>query len=67
VRQLGREVDTQFYERTLMSRNKRAMLIKAGARRSDDLLTPEDEIKDPFVLEFLGSRTSIQRASSKTR
>jgi predicted nuclease of restriction endonuclease-like (RecB) superfamily len=54
VRQLERQINTQFYERTLLSRNKRAMLAKGEARRPDDVLTPEDEIKDPFVLEFLG-------------
>lgn len=54
VRQLERQVNTQFYERTLLSRNKRAMLAKGEVRRADDALTPEDEIKDPFVLEFLG-------------
>jgi len=54
VRQLDRQIQTQFYERTLLSRNKRGMLIKGEAARAEDALTPEDEIKDPFVLEFLG-------------
>jgi len=54
VRQLERQIDTQFYERTLLSRNKRAMLLKGGATRAGDAVTPEEEIKDPFVLEFLG-------------
>lgn len=30
------------------------MLIKGGRRRAGDAVTPEEEIKDPFVLEFLG-------------
>lgn len=54
VRQLERQINTQFYERTLLSRNKRAMLRKGEARRAEDVVTPEEEIKDPFVLEFLG-------------
>jgi predicted nuclease of restriction endonuclease-like (RecB) superfamily len=54
VRQLARQIDSQFYERTLLSRDKRAMLLKGEAGRSEDELTPEEEIKDPFVLEFLG-------------
>lgn len=53
VRQLDRQIETQFYERTMLSKNKRAMLEKAGVRRAGDELTPEEEIKDPFVLEFL--------------
>ena len=54
VRQLDRQIQSQFYERTLLSRNKRAMLAGGQVRRSEDEVTPEDEIKDPFVLEFLG-------------
>lgn len=53
VRQLDRQIDTRFYERTLLSRNKAAMLRKGEKAIPDDLLTPEEEIKDPLVLEFL--------------
>jgi predicted nuclease of restriction endonuclease-like (RecB) superfamily len=53
VRQLDRQIDTQFYERTLLSRNKAAMLRKGQKVGPDDVLTPEEEIKNPFVLEFL--------------
>ncbi|MBE9117205.1 DUF1016 family protein [Lusitaniella coriacea LEGE 07157] len=50
VRQLRRQMATQFYERTLLSRNKAAMLEKG---RDGEAIAPEEEIKDPFVLEFL--------------
>jgi len=53
VRQLDRQIGTQFYERTLLSRNKATMLRKGQNARPEDALTPEEEIKDPFVLEFL--------------
>jgi predicted nuclease of restriction endonuclease-like (RecB) superfamily len=53
VRQLDRQIGTQFYERTLLSRNKAAMLRKGQIAGPGDALTPEEEIKDPFVLEFL--------------
>jgi predicted nuclease of restriction endonuclease-like (RecB) superfamily len=53
VRQLDRQIRTKFYERTLLSRNKAAMLKKGQKARPEDALTPEEEIKDPFVLEFL--------------
>ena len=53
VRQLDRQIGTQFYERTLLSRNKAGMLKKGQHTRPDDALTAEEEIKDPFVLEFL--------------
>jgi predicted nuclease of restriction endonuclease-like (RecB) superfamily len=54
IRQLRRQTNTQFYERTLLSRNKAAMLAKGAAPKPEDRVTPEEEIKDPLVLEFLG-------------
>lgn len=53
VRQLSRQIDSHFYERIALSRNKTAMLAKAERPASGDLMTPEEAIKDPFVLEFL--------------
>ena len=53
VRQLDRQIGTQFYERTLLSRNKAGMLSKGQKARPDDAMTPEERIKDPFFLEFL--------------
>jgi predicted nuclease of restriction endonuclease-like (RecB) superfamily len=54
IRQLRRQIDTQFYERTALSRNKEAMLV--GGRRQEiaDRITPEEQFKDPYLLEFLG-------------
>jgi predicted nuclease of restriction endonuclease-like (RecB) superfamily len=51
-RQLDRQIQSQFYERTALSRNKAAMLRK-GRAKADHVVTAEEEIKDPFVLEFL--------------
>lgn len=53
VRQLDRQINSQFYERIALSRNKAAMLQKAEAAESGDVITPEQALKDPFVLEFL--------------
>jgi len=53
-RQLDRQISTLFYERTALSRNKSAMLKKGAKCRPEDAVTPEEEIKDPLVLEFLG-------------
>jgi len=53
VRQLHRQIDSQFYERIALSRNKAAMLQKAQTPLPEDLVTPEQALKDPFVLEFL--------------
>lgn len=67
VRQLDRQIQSQFYERTALSRNKAAMLEKGASPRPEDALTPEEEIKDPYVLEFLGlqdeySETELEQA-----
>ncbi|OQW71223.1 MAG: hypothetical protein BVN35_16780 [Proteobacteria bacterium ST_bin11] len=53
VRQLDRQINSQFYERTALSKNKVAMLEQAEQAELGDLITPEEAIKDPFVLEFL--------------
>jgi predicted nuclease of restriction endonuclease-like (RecB) superfamily len=52
-RQLDRQIQSQFYERTALSRNKAAMLRKGHGARADDAVTAEEKIKDPYVLEFL--------------
>lgn len=54
VRQLDRQINSQFYERTALSRNKSAMLKKGSVAKPQDAISPEEEIKDPYVLEFLG-------------
>lgn len=53
IRQLDRQIGSQFYERIALSQNKAAMLEKAENSEPSDLVTPEEAIKDPFVLEFL--------------
>ncbi|VWC15851.1 PDDEXK nuclease domain-containing protein [Burkholderia lata] len=53
VRQLDRQIGSQFYERTALSRDKAAMLVKGEVCRPADAVTPDDAIKDPYVLEFL--------------
>jgi predicted nuclease of restriction endonuclease-like (RecB) superfamily len=53
VRQLDRQIGSQFYERLALSQNKAALLEKGQNAESGDVVTPEEAIKDPFVLEFL--------------
>jgi len=53
VRQLDRQIGSQFYERIALSRNKAAMLERSETPEPSDTITPEEAIKDPFVLEFL--------------
>ena len=53
VRQLDRQISTQLYQRMALSRNKAAILEKAETAEPGDSITPEEAIRDPFVLEFL--------------
>jgi predicted nuclease of restriction endonuclease-like (RecB) superfamily len=67
IRQLDRQIGTQFYERTALSRNKAAMLRRGEMQKPGDAVTPEQEIKDPYMLEFLGlkdeySETELEAA-----
>ncbi|OGH56409.1 MAG: hypothetical protein A3G34_01830 [Candidatus Lindowbacteria bacterium RIFCSPLOWO2_12_FULL_62_27] len=67
VRQLDRQINSMFYERTALSKNKAAMLEKGSKARADDRIEPEQEIKDPYVLEFLNlkdeySETDLEEA-----
>jgi predicted nuclease of restriction endonuclease-like (RecB) superfamily len=51
LRQLDRQISTKFYERALLSKNKAEMLRNGEISNT---ILPEEEIKSPFVLEFLG-------------
>ena len=56
VRQLDRQINSLFYERTALSRNKAAMLKKGAKSRPGDAITADEAIRDPLVLEFLNLR-----------
>lgn len=67
VRQLDRQIQSQFYERTALSRNKTAMLTKGARPHPGDFISPEEELKDPYILEFLDlrdeySETELEKA-----
>lgn len=52
TRQLERQIDSFFYERLLSSKNKER--VAAEVRDLEPAKKPEDIIRDPYVLEFLG-------------
>ncbi|MBI3770009.1 MAG: DUF1016 family protein [Deltaproteobacteria bacterium] len=54
VRQLDRQIASQFYERTALSKNKAAMLARGAEPKPGDALSADEEVRDPLVLEFLG-------------
>ncbi len=53
IRQLDQQINSQFYERTALSRDKAAMLKKGQSAQDNDTPLPEEAIKDPYILEFL--------------
>jgi len=53
VRQLDRQISTQFFERTAHSKRQAAMLSRGQQARPEDAVTAEDEVRDPYLLEFL--------------
>jgi len=53
VRQLDRQINSQFYERTGLSKNKKAMLVKGEKPLAGDAVSADEEIRNPLVLEFL--------------
>ncbi len=52
IRELKRQISSMLYERLALSRSKKRML--SLSKRGQVIENPEDSIKDPYVLEFLG-------------
>ncbi len=67
VRQLDRQIGSQFYERTALSRNKSAMLRKGSLASAEDSISADEQVRDPLILEFPGlkdeySETELEQA-----
>jgi predicted nuclease of restriction endonuclease-like (RecB) superfamily len=56
TRQLERQINSFYYERLLSSRNKGR--VRDEIKKLEHSPAPQDIIKDPYVLEFLGMRES---------
>jgi predicted nuclease of restriction endonuclease-like (RecB) superfamily len=53
VRQLHRQINSQFYERSALSKEKSAMLLKGEKPKPGDDVSADEEFRNPLVLEFL--------------
>jgi predicted nuclease of restriction endonuclease-like (RecB) superfamily len=53
VRQLDRQIATQFYERLTASKKKEALIERAAVPQPGDVPTAHDLLRDPYLLEFL--------------
>jgi predicted nuclease of restriction endonuclease-like (RecB) superfamily len=52
LRELQRQFDTALFERLVLSRDKKG--IKELSKKGQIITKPNDTIKDPYILEFLG-------------
>ena len=52
VRELDRQINSMLFERLSLSKNKKKVL--SLAQKGQVITRPEDAVKDPYVLEFLG-------------
>jgi|AntDeeMinimDraft_5_1070356.scaffolds.fasta_scaffold00287_19 predicted nuclease of restriction endonuclease-like (RecB) superfamily len=52
VRELQRQYDSALYSRLVLSRNKKK--VRELSEKGLEVEKPEDAIKDPYILEFLG-------------
>jgi len=62
-RELKRQINSQLFERLALSRN--SLAIMKLAKRGHIIETPEDAIKDPYVLEFLNLKEENVYTESK--
>lgn len=62
VRQLDRQIGSQFYERTALSKNKASMLTKGAVAKPEDTVASDEAVKDPYVLEFLNLKDEYSEA-----
>jgi predicted nuclease of restriction endonuclease-like (RecB) superfamily len=62
LRELRRQFDAGLYERLALSRDKQA--IRDLARQGQHIAKPQDLLKDPYVLEFLGIEEKARYSES---
>lgn len=55
-RVLERQIHTFYYERLIAGRNNKVIQAEAESNAKKDKESPEDFIKSPYVLEFLGMK-----------
>jgi predicted nuclease of restriction endonuclease-like (RecB) superfamily len=63
MRELRRQMDSMLYERLALSRNKK--MVKALASKGQIIEKPEDAVKDPYILEFLGLKEETAYSESQ--
>ncbi len=63
LRELKRQFDSALYERIVLSKNKKGVL-KNNLKKYHSPQKPEDVVKDPYILEFLGLEENLKYSES---
>jgi predicted nuclease of restriction endonuclease-like (RecB) superfamily len=63
TRQLERQINSLYYERLLMSKDKKGLMVDTDKEK--ETMQTENIIKDPFVLEFLNVRENEKLAEKQ--
>ncbi len=63
TRQLERQINSLLFERLALSRNKKKVLDLA--KKGNIIEKPEDAIKEPYILEFLGLKEKSDYTETK--
>lgn len=63
LRELKRQFDTGLFERLLLSKNKDK--VQLLAKKGQLIQKPEDAVKDPYILEFLGFDEKTEYSESE--
>ena len=63
LRELRRQIDSSLYERLILSRDKEK--VKELAFKGQIIEKPEDVVKDPYILEFLGLEEQSNYSENK--
>lgn len=65
TRQLERQINSLLYERLTLSKDKRQ--VKQLSKKGQIIQKPEDIVKDPYVLEFLGLKENKADKGTKIK
>lgn len=63
MRELRRQMDSLLYERLCLSKNKKK--VKELSRKGQIIEKPEDAVKSPYILEFLGLKEETAYTESQ--
>ncbi len=63
MRELRRQMDAMLYERLSLSRDKKK--VKELSRKGQIIEKPEEAVKDPYILEFLGLKEEAEYSESQ--